>query len=75
MVGIEGRDRVESGGPVVTLNLCVMRQYYLGERDLVPTSPLSSYFLRRTTARPKIKKGIHMTSHYCCACHPTVYVV
>ena len=26
-----------SEGPVVTLNLCVMRRYYLGEGDLVST--------------------------------------
>ena len=39
--------------PLVTLNLCVMRRYNLGEGHLVSTSPLS--FLRRATARLKCK--------------------
>ena len=35
-VGISGQHGTESGGPLVTLNLCAMRRYYLGEEDLVP---------------------------------------
>ena len=37
--------------PLVTLNLCVMRRYNLGEDDLVPHHP--PLFLRRATARLK----------------------
>ena len=37
--------------PLVTLNLCVMRRYNLGEADLVSTSPPS--FLRHATGRLK----------------------
>ena len=46
--GAPGRHGTESGGPLVTLNLCVMRRCYVGEGGLLSTSPPS--FLSRATA-------------------------
>ena len=37
-VGVSGQHRTESGGPLVALNLCVLRRYCVGERGLVSTS-------------------------------------
>ena len=37
-IGTSGKQGMGSGGPLVTLNLCVIRRYYLGEGDLVSTN-------------------------------------